>query len=92
MMDKLNVCIFLIEDADLWEKYNTICDKVSADTKKIVSEPVYNKEFLKTNIKSYGDEVIDFYHKKISNHTFLVVIIWDSALKKMKTIIRNYFF
>ena len=40
---------FLIEDADLWEKYNTICDKVSADTKKIVSEPVYNKEFLKTN-------------------------------------------
>ena len=25
---------FLIEDVDLLEKYNTICDKVSADIKK----------------------------------------------------------
>ena len=34
MMDKLNGCIFLIEDDDLLEKYNTIWNKVSADIKK----------------------------------------------------------
>ena len=39
-MDKLNGCIFLIEDDDL-EKYNTIWDKVTTDIKKeFDSEPV----------------------------------------------------
>ena len=41
---------------------------------------------MKTNIKCHGDEVIDFYDKKIPkldfNHTCLAVIILDSALKK----------
>ena len=37
---------FLTEDDDLFKNiYNTIWDKVSADVKKIDSEPVYNKEF-----------------------------------------------
>ena len=78
---------FLIEDDDLLEKYNTIWDEVSADIKhEFDSEPVYNKEFLKTKIKSDGDEVTDFYDKKIPkgdlSHTCLAVIILDSALKK----------
>ena len=78
---------FLIEDDDLLEKYNTIWDKVSADIKKeFDSRPVYNKEFLKTKIKSHGDEVTDFYDKKIpkvdSSHTCLAVISVDSAFKK----------
>ena len=77
---------FLIEDDDLLEKYNTIWDKVSAHIKKeFDSKPVYNKNYLKTKIKSHGDEVTGFYHKKIpnldSNHTCLVVISLDSALK-----------
>ena len=77
----------LIEDDDLLEKYNTIWDKVSVDIKKeFDSEPVYNKEFLKAKIKSHGNEVIDFYDKKIpkvdSNRTSLAVISLDSALKK----------
>ena len=47
---------FLIEDDDLSKKYNTIWDKVSADIKReFDSEPVYNKEFLKTKIKPHGD-------------------------------------
>ena len=59
MMDKLNGCIF--EDDELLEKYNTVWDKVSADTKKECdSEPVYNKKFLKTKTKSHGDEATDF--------------------------------
>ena len=41
MIDKLNGCIFLIEDDDLLEKYNTIWDKVTTDIKKeFDSEPV----------------------------------------------------
>ena len=78
---------FLIEDDDLLEKYNTIWDKVSADIKKEFDrEPVYSKNYLKTKRKSHGDEVTDFYDKKIpkldSNHTCLAVISLDSALKK----------
>ena len=77
----------LIEDADLLEEYNTIWDKVSADIKKDFDrEPVYNKEFLRTKIKSHGDEVTDFYDKKIpkveSNHTCLAVLTLDSAFRK----------
>ena len=34
MMDKLNRCIFFIEDDDLFEKYNAIWDKVRAEIKK----------------------------------------------------------
>ena len=55
---------FLIENDDLLEKYNTIWDKVSTDIKREFDrEPIYNKKFLKTKIKSYGDEVKDFYDK-----------------------------
>ena len=78
---------FLIEDDDLLEKYNSIWGKVSADMKKeFHSEPVYNKESLKSKVKFHGDEVTNFYNKKISkvdsNHTCLAVIRLDSALKK----------
>ena len=52
---------FLIEDDDLLEKYNTIWEKVSTDIKReFDSELVYNKNYLKTKIKSHGDEVTDF--------------------------------
>ena len=51
------MCYF-IEDDCLFEKYNTISDKVSADIKKeFNSQPVYYKTFLITKIKSYDDEV-----------------------------------
>ena len=78
---------FLIEDDELLEKCNTIWDKVSDYMKKeFDSEPVYNKKFLKTKIKSHGTEVTDFYDKKIPkvdfNHTCLAVISLNSALKK----------
>ena len=63
---------FLITNDDLLEKYNNIWDKTSTDVKKeLDSDPVYNKEFLKTKIKSYGDEVADFYDKNNSSGRFL---------------------
>ena len=56
---------FLIEDSDLLEKYSTIWDKVSADIKKeFDSEIVYNKNYLKTEIKFHRAEVTDFYDEK----------------------------
>ena len=78
---------FVIEDDDLLEEHNAILGKVSADIKKnFDSELVYNKNYLKTKIKSHGDEVTDFYDKKFPqldfNHTCLAVISLDSAFKK----------
>ena len=46
--------------------------------KEFDSEPIYYKRFLKTKIKSYGDEATDFYDNEIpkvgSNYTCLAVI------------------
>ena len=75
MMFKLNECIFLIEVYDLLEKYNTIWDKVSIDVKKEFDcKPVYNKTFLKTKIKSSGDEATDFYDKEIPKVTLIILV------------------
>ena len=47
---------------------------------------MYNKNFLKTKITFYGDEITDFYGKEVpkvdSNHTCLAVISLGSALRK----------
>ena len=54
--------------------------------KEFKSESVYNKKFLKTKIKSYGDEVTDFHHKQIpqtgSDCTCLAIITIDPSLRK----------
>ena len=63
---------FLIENDGLLEKYNTIWDKVSTDIKKeFDSEPVYNKNFLKTKIKPSGNEIIDFLDKKVPKFKYI---------------------
>ena len=55
---------FFVKDDELLEKHNTIWDKVSADIKKeFDNELAYEKEYLKTKIKSHGDDVTDFYNK-----------------------------
>ena len=60
-----NWMYFLIEDDDLFEKWNTIWDEVSADIKKeFDSELAYDKKFLKTKIKFHSDKVTDFYDKE----------------------------
>ena len=92
----MDACIFLIEYDDLLDKYYAIWDKVSADIKKeFGSKPVYNKKFLKTKIKSYGDEDTYFHDKEVpkvgSNYKFLVVIGLDSALKKEENYYQKMF-
>ena len=65
---------FFIEDDDLLEKYHTSGDKVSSDIKKeLDNEPVYNKNFLKTKIKSHSDEVIDFCDKENPKWTSIIL-------------------
>ena len=86
MMDKLNGCIFWLKMM-AYQKIIILFEIKSALIwKQYDSEPVYNKNFLKTKTKSHGDEVTDFYNKEIlqvdSNHTCLAVTSLDSALKK----------
>ena len=50
---------FLIKDEKLLEKYNEIW-------KKFDSNPVYNKKYIKTNIKSYNGKInTNFRNNKI---------------------------
>ena len=75
---------FLIENEDLLEKYNSIRDKVIAGFKKeFDSEPVYNKNLLKTKVKSYGNKVTDFDDKNFLrwNLIILVMLVWSSFLQ-----------
>ena len=77
---------FQIEHDDLLKKYNTFWDKLSTNTEiEFDSDPVFNETFLKTKIKSHGDDVTEFYDEEIpkmdSTHTCLTVISLDSALK-----------
>ena len=87
--------VFLTEDDDLLEKYNTIWDKVSPESKKN-QKKISNKTFLKTKIKYHSDEVTDFYDKEIpkmdSNHTCLAEISLNSALKKDENYYLQVFF
>ena len=54
--------------------------------KKINSEPIYNKNILKTKIKSHGCEATDLQDKKMTNvgynYTCLAVKLIDLVLKK----------
>ena len=87
---------FLIGDDDLLNRYNTTWGKICSDIRnEFDSEPVCDKNFLKTKIKSHGDETTDFHDNEMSkvgsDHTCLAVTNVDSSRKKMKTIICNCF-
>ena len=54
--------------------------------KEFDSKPISNKTFLKTKIKSYGDEATDFLDKEISkvgsNYSCLAAILINFILRK----------
>ena len=58
---------FLIEDDDnLLEKYVLSGIKsVLISKRNFYNKPLYDKNFLKTKIKSHGDKVTNFYDKEI---------------------------
>ena len=57
---------FLSRDDNLLENYSNNQNKFSPDMENYFdSETVYDKDFLKTKIKSPGHEITDFYGKGI---------------------------
>ena len=66
---------FLTEDGYLFEKCNTLWDKVSADIKKEFEfESVYTKKNSKTKIKIHGNEVTNFYDKKFLSQILIILV------------------
>ena len=81
----MNLNVFLIKNDKLVEKYNDIWDKVNNTIKKrFDSEPVYNKKYLRTKIRSYESKISTNFHdnkikyqKKVLN-AFASAILLDS--------------
>ena len=67
--DETKYMSFLMNDEELFEKYNKTWEKVKNSLKKdFDSEPVYNKKYLKAKIKSYKGKINTvFYNNKIKN-------------------------
>ena len=62
----------MIKDNKCLEKYNEIWDNISQVIKQVFAcEPTYNKKHLKTEIKSYEQQVITNYH-----NVFIFVCQW----------------
>ena len=72
------------KDDKLLKKYNNVCNKFSNSiNQKFDNKHIYSKNFLKTKIKSYGDESADSHDKKQgSDYTCLAVIYLDFVLRK----------
>ena len=87
IFDGQNKWMYSFNKGNLLGKHNVVWNKINDDTINywIVSLSTI-KNFLKTKIKSYGDEVTAFYDKETpkvnSDHTCLAVISLDS-LKKL---------
>ena len=89
MMVKLNGCIFWLNMITYGKNIILFGIKSALILKKKKgsdSKPVYHKHFLKSQIKSYGDEPSDFQDKQIpkvgSNYTWFTVISLVSAINK----------
>ena len=54
---------FLIEGDELLKKHNIWKDVSNSVKEDYDSEPVYNKIFLKTKIRSFGHKATDFHDK-----------------------------
>ena len=50
-------------------------DQVSAGIKKLFDcEPVHNKSFWKTKVKSHDDKITGFYYKKFPGWTLIILV------------------
>ena len=82
---------FSIEDEKLLNAYNKVWDKVSnIMQKEFDSESMYNKKYLKTQIKSYGDKINIIFHDNIRSEErsrFACLLVIDSVFKMGK----NYY-
>ena len=83
MIDKLDGCIFWLKIMT-WKNIMLCGIKSALILKNNLIARLSIKNILKTKLKSYGDEVTDFYDKEItkvgSDHTCLAVISLDFLL------------
>ena len=79
-----NIIIFGIKFNDIWNGVS------NTHKKELDCEPIYNKIFLKTKVRSYCDEATDSHARRIpgasSYYICWLVILSVMFLKKMKTI------
>ena len=55
----------MIENDDILEKQKIFWDRVSVDIEKnLIASLFIIRNFLKSNIRSYGDKIRDFYNKE----------------------------
>ena len=84
---KLNICLFLIKNDELLEKFNEIWEKVkNSIQKEFDSEPLCNEKYLKVKIKTYNGKInTNFHNCKIpeegSQCICLSVILIDSVFR-----------
>ena len=69
-MEKLNECVFYFEVDDLSVRCNSIWNK-----KEVDGEPIYNKTFLDTKVRSYSDEATDSHDKKVPKYLKQALLI-----------------
>ena len=87
---ELKYLTFLIKDDGLLEKYNKVWNTVSSSMKKVFdSEPWYNGNYLKNEIKSYKGKINATFHsdkvpKEGSQCICLSVILIDSVFRNVK--------
>ena len=76
-MDKQNGCIFWLKMTKYHKNIILFGIRSVLLSKK---KNVYNKELLKTQIKSHGDKITNFYNNKTakgdSDHTCLAVLVY----------------
>ena len=88
--DETKYMSFLIKDDELLGKYNKILEKVSNSIeKRFDSEPVYNKKYLKSKMKSYKGKINTNSHndnipKEGSERIYLSVIVIGSVYRTGK--------
>ena len=85
MMDKVNECIYWLKMMTCWKSIIIFKIESLLILKKNLITSLFIINFLKTKIKSVGDEVTGLYNKEIpkvdSNHCFAIISL-GSALKK----------
>ena len=85
--DESKCMYFWLKGMNYLKKYNDIWNKFSNNMKKeFDSEPIYIKKFVKTKIKPWSDEALNFDDKEMpevgSNFICLAIILIDFVLKK----------
>ena len=65
---------YSIKEDELLEEYDDTWNKVSHRIKKRDIEPIYNKKYLITKIKSDADKATDFCDKKLLKQVLIIFV------------------